>query len=346
MIRTPRGRGGGGKLTRRAAVAIHDRMALRGLVCGGAAIALLASAAGLRADDAGAAAARRDAIVAHVGPARTITVGDVEDAIARMPPFQRDAYGATADAVRKRVLSEVLVPEALLALGAEAQGLERGPAGDRAIAWARSAATVRALRGQLAPVGPDEVRAYYDAHAARFESPERIRLYRILCDTRDDAQKTLDDAKADPTLKTFGDLARERSVDKASNLRAGDLGFLTAEGTSSEPGLVVDASIVRAAERVHDGDFVAAPVPEGNRFSVVWRRGTLPATHRKLGDEGVADAIRRTIEDDRTKEQTDALVARLRAAKLRDFDATPLDALDESDPAARASRRLRDSGTD
>jgi len=313
------------------------------LVCGGAVAALVVSVRGLHADDAGPPEARRAGIVAHIGPTRTITVGDVEDAVARMPRFQRAAYGATEDAVRKHVLSDVLVPQALLALGAERADLERRPGTVRALEWARSAATVRAVRAQVAstaPVAADDVRVYYEANRARFESPERVRLYRILCNTREDAQHALDEAKADPTIKTFAALARDRSVDKASNLRAGDLGFLTADGTSNEPGLVVDAAIVRAAARVHDGEFVPAPVPEGDRFAVVWRRGTLAATHRTLADEGVADAIRRTLEDDRTKQQTDALVARLRAEKLHDFDATPLDSLEEP-PAA-----IRDGGED
>jgi peptidyl-prolyl cis-trans isomerase C len=308
------------------------------LGCVGAVAALVVSVGGLRADDGGPPEARRAAIVARIGPTRTITVGDVEDAVAQMPPFQRAAYGATPDAVRRRVLTDVLVRQELLALGAERAGIERRPGTVRAFEWARSAATVRAVRAQVgstAPVAPDDVRAYYQANLARFESPERVRLYRILCDTREDAQRALDEAKADPTVKTFAALARDRSVDKASNLRAGDLGFLTADGTSNEPGLVVDAAIVRAAERVRDGEFVPAPVPEGDRFAVVWRRGTLAATHRTLADEGVADAIRRTLEDDRTKQQTDALVARLRAEKLHDFDATPLESIEEPAAAVR-----------
>ena len=45
-----------------------------------------------RADDA-ADATRRARVVATVGPARTITVGELEDRITALPPFQRATFG-------------------------------------------------------------------------------------------------------------------------------------------------------------------------------------------------------------------------------------------------------------
>jgi peptidyl-prolyl cis-trans isomerase C len=309
------------------------------VLSGFVALAVVAIDGRSRADDAAAPRSRRDAVVARVGPARAITVGELEDAIERMPPFQRAAYGATPDAVRRRVLSEVLVPQALLTLAAEAKGIADRPATAYALDWARSGATVRALGARIAPASMADVRAYYEANRARFESSERYRLFRILCGTRDEAQQVLDAAKADGTLKTFSSLAREHSADKATYLRSGDLGFLTADGTSTEPGLVVDPAVVQAAQRVRDGELVPAPVPEGERFAVVWRRGTLPAVHRAVTDPGVADAIRRTIDDDRLKAETDALVASLRGAKVRDLDASPLDALELEGTAASDAGR-------
>jgi peptidyl-prolyl cis-trans isomerase C len=297
----------------------------------GALLATLAIDRRSNAEDAAAPPGRRAAVVARLGPERVITVGDLEDAIERMPGFQRATYGATPDAIRRRVLSEVLVPQALLTSAAEAKGLAQQPATAHAVDWARSAATVRAIHARLggpASVSMDDVRAYYDVNRARFESPERYRLSRILCATREEAQQVLDAAKADPTPKNFETLAREHSADKASYLRGGDLGFLTAEGTSTEPGLVVDPAIVRAAQRLRDGEIVPAPVAEGERFSVVWRRGTLASVQKTLRDPAVVDSIRRTIEDDRAKRETDALIADLRASKVRDVDASALEPLE------------------
>jgi peptidyl-prolyl cis-trans isomerase C len=169
------------------------------------------------------------------------------------------------------------------------------------------------------------VQKYYDANRARYDTPERLQIWRILCKTKEEAQSVLDEAKKEPTPKEFGDLAREHSVDKATNLRAGNLGFIAPDGTSNEPGLRVDPVIVTAAHGVRDGELVSAPVAEGEYFSVVWRRGTIPATKRTV--DQVAAQIRDALWKARVKDETDRLVASLRAAKLRDMNASLLDLL-------------------
>jgi parvulin-like peptidyl-prolyl isomerase len=181
----------------------------------------------------------------------------------------------------------------------------------------------------------DDVRAYYERNRARYDAPARYEVWRILCKTIDEAQAVLDAAKADPTPKTFAQLARDHSQDKATALRSGNLGFLTADGTSSEPGLIVDPAIVRAAEAVRDGDFVGAPVAEGELFGVVWRRGTVAARKRALED--VAAPIREILARERAKAKVDELLASLRAAKVRDLHEDLLDSIDLR-AAADASR--------
>jgi peptidyl-prolyl cis-trans isomerase C len=280
-----------------------------------------------RADDAGIPAdERRGRAVAHIGSVRTITAGELEDRIAALPPFQRATFGADAASVRRAFLEQVVVPEALEAIGARADNLaDRLPASN-AIARARSQATVRAIRQRLGPesaIPMEDVEKYYDANRARFDGPERIQIWRILCKTKEEAQEVLEQAKKEPTPKAFGDLAREHSADKSSNLRGGNLGFVEPDGTSSEPGWRIDPGVVRAAESVHDGEIVPAPVREGEYFSVVWRRGTIAASRRKVED--VAAQIRDTLWKARVKEETDKLVASLRAAKLRNLDTSPID---------------------
>jgi peptidyl-prolyl cis-trans isomerase C len=295
--------------------------------------ALLAAAATLwargdvRADEA-AEAARRAQVVARLGAARTITVGELEDRIGALPPFQRATFGADAGAVRRAFLQQILIPEALESLGAAADKLDQKLPTSSAVERARSQATVRAIRARLgaeADVPMADVQRYYDANRARYDTPERYQIWRILCPTREEAQSVLDQAKKDPTPKEFGDLAREHSIDKASNLRAGNLGFIAADGTSNEPGLRVDPSIVHAAQGVHDGDIVPTPVAEGDHFAVVWRRGTIAATRRTV--DQVAAQIRDTLWKARLKDETDKLLARLRAAKVRDSNPSLLDLL-------------------
>jgi peptidyl-prolyl cis-trans isomerase C len=123
-------------------------------------------------------------------------------------------------------------------------------------------------------------------------------------------------ARTDPSTKTFAQLARDHSQDKATALRSGNLGFLTSDGESSEPGLRVDPAIVKAAQAVRDGDFVAEPVAEGDYFAVIWRRGTIAAQKRTVAE--VAAPIREILWRERAKTKVDELVARLRAANVRD----------------------------
>jgi peptidyl-prolyl cis-trans isomerase C len=286
-------------------------------------LAMLAASGDVRADDGGDA--RRAQVVVRLGSTRTITVGEIEDRLAALPPFQRATFGTDAATVRRAFLQQVLIPEALEALGAEAEHLDQKLPTSRAVERTRSQSAVRAVRERLGPesaVSMQDVQKYYDDNRDRYDTPERLQIWRILCKTREEAQSVLADAKGDPTPKKFGELAREHSVDKASNLRAGNIGFISPDGTSSEPGMRVDVSIVEAAHAVKDGDFVSAPVPEGEYFSVVWRRGTIAATKRAV--DQVAAQIRDALWKARVKDETDKLVASLRAARLKDLDDSPL----------------------
>jgi peptidyl-prolyl cis-trans isomerase C len=279
-----------------------------------------------------AATSRRALVVAHIGTApaaRDITVGELEDRIRDLPAFQRVTFGDNPDLVRRAFLMQVLVPEALFTLGGEAQKLANDPRTAQDIDRALSNATLRALRDQIGPassISIDDVQKYYDENRARYDTPERFQVWRILCATREEAALVLDQAKKDPTPKTFGDLAREHSLDKATNLRQGNLGFLTPDGASNEPGLRVDPAVVGAVRGVRDGELVPAPVPEGEHFAVVWRRGTIAANHRTVDE--AAPQIRDVLWKARMKKETDRLLEKLRAAKLRDVDRSLLDTIE------------------
>ncbi len=278
-----------------------------------------------RAADAGANE-RRLHVVARFG-SRAVSVGELEDRIAGMPPYQRASFGASADEVRRRFLTEVVERDELLALGAESANLAEQPPAAYQIERALSAATVRDVRARIGPaasISMEDVQRYYDENRSRYEAPERYQLWRILCKTRDDAQSVLDATTRDPTPAMFAALARDHSLDKANNLRGGNLGFVAGDGTSREPGLRVDPGVVRAAQKVRDGALVPEPVVEGDYFSVVWRRGTISAVKKTASE--VAPQIRDALWKARVKEETDKLVASLRANRLRARDASPLEA--------------------
>src|SRR5579863_8547796 len=222
---------------------------------------------------------RRALVVARIGPSRTVTVGQLEDRLGAIPAFQRATFGngdgtspaspergRNQEAIRRGFLEQVLVRDELLALGGEAQAIAKQPGTAFAIERALSEGTLRAMRDRVGPastISLADVQHYYEANLARYDTPERYQIWRILCKTREEADAVLQAAKKEPTPKKFTELAREHSADKSTYLRAGNLGFVTPDGTSNEPGWKVDTGVVRAAQAVKDGELVASPVTEG-----------------------------------------------------------------------------------
>jgi peptidyl-prolyl cis-trans isomerase C len=293
-------------------------------------VAGLIAAAGLLAERANAAddAARRAATVARVG-ARVVTVGEVEDRLAPIPRFQLRSFGTTAPEVASKFLDQVIVRDALLALAAEERHLDQDPAVKHEMERTLAAATVRKLHDQIGianAIPIDEVQRYYDANRSRYDTTERINVWRVLCPTKEEAQTVLDAARKDATVQAFTQLARDHSLDKATYLRGGNMGFVGDDGASNEPGLRVDPAVLAAAKQVKDGEIVPTPVQEGTGFAVVWRRGTTPGQHSTV--QQVAVQIRDTLWRQKNEAAEKALLEKLRAEKVKDEDDSLLGSFD------------------
>ena len=240
-----------------------------------------------------------------------------------------EVVSANQVGIRRRFLGDVLVPEVLLSIGAEERHLDRELPTEHHIERALSNATLRSQRTQLGPaasISMDDVKRFFEENRARYDSPERINVWRILCRTRDEASTVLAAAKKDATVAAWTALARDHSLDKATFMRGGNLGFLGADGASNEAGLRVEPVIVKAAATVHDGDFVPVPIPEGEYFGVVWRRGTVAASHRTV--EQVAAQIRDTLWKQRTEAAEKKLIDDLRARDLHEVNEALLNGIE------------------
>lgn len=269
-------------------------------------------------------------IVARVG-ARTISAADVSRRIAQLPPFQLRAFGRTPDEVRRAFVNKVMIREALLAQGAvDAKLADRDEVGERVRGVLRNAtlAQVRAEAGGGGPVTDAEVKAYYEANAAKYHAPARVQIWRIQVAKRDEATAILAEMKKDPAPKHWSELAREQSLDRATSLRNGNLGFVAPDGTTTEAGVKVDAAILAAATKAKDGELIAAPVQDGERWSVIWRRNMMPAVDRDLATE--APLIKPILAHDRGETKARALVEKLRADFLTDFNPDVVDMLEVS----------------
>lgn len=258
-------------------------------------------------------------VVARVGD-QTITVRELERRLAQLMPWQVRTYGTTPDEVRKRFLDQVLVRELLLAQGARDDKLaERPDVAERVRGLLRNAVVsrVRADTAADARITDDEVKRYYEQNRAKFTAPQRLSLWRILVATKAEAEALLAEVKKDSSPKRWQELARERSLDKLTHMRGGNLGFVSPDGTTGEPGVTVDPAVVAAALKVSDAEIVPEPVPEEGKWAVVWRRQSTRAVERGLEQE--APAIRQTLAFQKIDGAIKGLLADLRKQHLTDY---------------------------
>ncbi len=242
----------------------------------------------------------------------------VKGKVLLLPLFQRGYLGlATTTGLRKYV-DDVVVRDELLSLFAAEQKLAEREPNRSQIERAYSNATLRQVRdqvGRATSIPIEDVTAYYEAHRSLYEAPERILVWRVLLASREEARALLEVFKKSVTVESFRSSAREKSLDKASYLRGGDLGFLEPDGTSHYAGLKVDPALSRAASVVKDGELVPTPIPEGENFAVIWRRGTVPAQKRKVDE--VASQIRDVLWKERTEVVAKTLLSELRKEHVR-----------------------------
>lgn len=293
-------------------------------------VVLALAAVGTSPRTAGATAAedaehaRKVVVVAKVGDA-VVTVGDLEARLAAVPRFQLHDFGKTPDEIRKGFLERIVIPELLLSEGAKGEGVAKQLPWSSEIARAKSGAALRAVRAQVpsaSQLPQEEVAAYYEANKTFYDSPERVHVARILLSTQADAESAIKALQKDLSLKAFGDMAREKSLDRATNMRGGNLGFLGPDGASNEAGLKVDPALVVAAKTVKDGELYPKPVAEGPSFAVVWRRGTVAATKKSLDE--VAPQIRDTLFRRKLEDAGKRHIEELKATYVKDRDDGPL----------------------
>jgi peptidyl-prolyl cis-trans isomerase C len=297
-------------------------------------VALFCSAALLRASSSAAA----DTTVVTVGSAK-VTVDELSRRLAALAPFQLATYGSTPAEIRRGYVDKVLVPELLRDQEATQRQLERTPrVQDRYRDVLR-----RALEQQLRDaadqsVTPEDVDRAVTTQRSTFEQPRRIRIWRILTATEDAARDALRRAAGSEGPTEWGRLAREASLDKATSMRHGDLGFVRSDGQTDVPSVRVDPALFAAAERLKDGQVAPDPVREGDKFAAVWRRGTLPAT--ELDRVQAAPRVRELLVRERVEHARQRLVDQLRRSFVTVQDAAPLDAI-ELNPFGSEAERAR-----
>jgi parvulin-like peptidyl-prolyl isomerase len=270
------------------------------------------------------------AVVGRIGE-RTISAREIRKAVAGVPAFELQALGGTKIEVLKKYVDEAIVREALLAEAAK----QKGALDDRAVRLALDKSLAgAAVRKELAGVGgkeaiPEpEIKAYYEAHKSEYETPERARVWHLVTANKADAEAALERVKKDPTREGWPKIVSETSLDPNTKTSSGDLGFVTIDGKTTEPKVVVPKEIAAAAFALKDGEISQVPVQSSAGWHVIWRKGSVPAMTRTLESE--TPTIREILFEQKRKATYDALVARLRSDTKIEVDEAllPLPSID------------------
>lgn len=202
-------------------------------------------------------------------------------------------------------VERTLVPELLLRAESDRLGIAKSPAFAARERDVLFRALASAEQAQVSTPSQADIEAYYREHGADFSRPRRLRLWRILVASEDDAKNLIDDVKGALGPERWREASRKLSKDAATRERGGDLGFVHPDGFTDVPELRVDKALFEAADKVEDGALVPEPVREGSDFAVIWRRGTLTETSVPL--EAARDTIVRLLLEKRLTERIDAL---------------------------------------
>jgi peptidyl-prolyl cis-trans isomerase C len=254
--------------------------------------------------------ARRAQVVASYNAGKSLTVGDLEDAMARQSPHLRKRF---SDPAELKDLLDKTLRFALLADEAD----KRGYGKNDTVAQSVKQNSVQALmkadfdeEAAAAQVTDAEVKAYYDEHINEYQRPAMKRASQIVVATAEEAKQILADAKA-ADLRTFRTLAREKSIDQATKLRGGDLQYFDPKGKAQPSGeQVVPEAFAKAVSQLKAvGDLAPAPIKVDAGFAIAKLTGERPAISRKLTE--VSDSIRTRIARTRRQEAIDAFVKTL-----------------------------------
>jgi peptidyl-prolyl cis-trans isomerase C len=268
--------------------------------------------------------------VVSAGP-ETADAGAVARAMRRVPAFQLAELGADDAARRHAVVERSLAPELQRVAEARARGLDKRPrTADRLrelYARAMEAELARTTAEQQ-PITDADVQKYFDEHRERFETPRRIRIWRILVKDEELAKKIIAESQGAPGPAKWRNFARENSLDTATKFRDGDLGFVRPDGSTETPQLRVDPALFAAVDKLTDGQIVPQPLHVQAGIAVVWRRGSLPPIARTVAQEG--PAIRTLLTRQRLETARQSLIAELRGKSLKGLNTQLLETLPDA----------------
>jgi peptidyl-prolyl cis-trans isomerase C len=277
-------------------------------------------------------------VVVTVGES-SVTAKELSERLKKYPPYQIATLGKTPQEIRKTFVEKVIVPELLQYEEAKRRKLDAEDPGRRRVIGVLQKAVEEQVKDEAAQISPVDIANYYDSNRHRFNTPKRIKIWRIVVPTEADAKKIIAEVSGVDlqSLNKWNEAAK-KSADKSTALRNGELGFVTPDGQTDTPQLKVDPAIYAAADKVKDGEIVKDPVKEGERWSVIWRRGSLEPVVRSLAQE--SPNIQKILGREKVEEAVGKLIKQLRDEKVKNV-ATELLEYVEIDPSGDVGTRQK-----
>ncbi|HEX7478227.1 MAG TPA: peptidylprolyl isomerase [Polyangiales bacterium] len=270
-----------------------------------------------------AQAARRAEVLASFGGGQ-VTVGDLEDAVNAQSVFMRKRY-AEPDALK--ALLDKTVRFELLALEAARRGYDKNDS----VLFAVKQNAVQVMVKQefddkITPesIPAEDVKKYYAEHIDEFVRPELRRASQLRLPNEPAAKALLAEAKA-ADMRAFRELSRNRSVDEATKLRGGDLGYFDLKGHVADENQVIDPALAKAAFALKTVGDTSEAIKIGDGYSILKLTGQR-AAHEET-PKAADQTIRMRLWRERRQAGIDGMVANLKAQLKPEVHPELLDAI-------------------
>jgi peptidyl-prolyl cis-trans isomerase C len=183
----------------------------------------------------------------------TVSQAELTREASRLPPALREQFGGEAG---RRELVRSLIDKKLLAREARQRGLSEAPDIKRQVIELEERLIIQSLLAAEEKSAGEpteaELRAFFEAHKAEFEQPERVRVARALVSAGPEAsaaQRAKAKARAEKLAERLrrGESAAQVAADGdgPERARGGDLGFLV-RGESGDPDFEAAAFALKA----------------------------------------------------------------------------------------------------
>jgi peptidyl-prolyl cis-trans isomerase C len=271
--------------------------------------------------------------VAKVGSG-IVSLSEARARLREVPRFQLRTLGDSPSAIRHAFLEELISME-LVVQGARADKLDELPEVREKILVRLKDALLENLQREIESeaISDDAIKAYFEKNRAQYAPQTRLKLWRIVVKTRAEAEQILQTIKTDSEYKKdplagWEKLASERSIDRTTAMRRGNLGFVQADGATPQQDVRVNPALFKAALAVADGEVVPEPIEDEGLWVVLQRRGSHVTPERRLETE--AGTIRSVLAKQRVRERIGALVDGLRKKHVSEVNVQLLEQLEIS----------------